>query len=129
MFLVLSIIILVAVFNILSSLIMLVRANTKDIAILRTMGATRMSLMRIFMTVGTLIGALGIIAGLGLGFLILHFRQWIVGGIGFVTGQNLWDPRSEEHTSELQSLMRISYAVFCLKKKKKHTVRTIGNIY
>src|SRR3546814_3800677 len=30
-------------------------------------------------------------------------------------------PRSEEHTSELQSLMRISYAVFCLKKKKKHT--------
>src|SRR3546814_7382627 len=32
-----------------------------------------------------------------------------------------FDPRSEEHTSELQSLMRISYAVFCLKKKKKHT--------
>src|SRR3546814_1275989 len=31
--------------------------------------------------------------------------------------------RSEEHTSELQSLMRISYAVFCLKKKKKHTIR------
>src|SRR3546814_3137762 len=31
-------------------------------------------------------------------------------------------PRSEEHTSELQSLMRISYAVFCLKKKKKHTI-------
>src|SRR3546814_5524738 len=50
MFWVLSIIILVAVFNILSSLIMLVRAKTKDIAILRTMGATRMSLMRIFMT-------------------------------------------------------------------------------
>src|SRR3546814_1031921 len=34
------------------------------------------------------------------------------------------DDRSEEHTSELQSLMRISYAVFCLKKKKKHTKRT-----
>src|SRR3546814_7169944 len=33
--------------------------------------------------------------------------------------------RSEEHTSELQSLMRISYAVFCLKKKKKHTNRTL----
>src|SRR3546814_3205875 len=32
--------------------------------------------------------------------------------------------RSEEHTSELQSLMRISYAVFCLKKKKKHTIKT-----
>src|SRR3546814_7444095 len=35
--------------------------------------------------------------------------------------------RSEEHTSELQSLMRISYAVFCLKKKKKHTTRHMSN--
>src|SRR3546814_14590945 len=34
------------------------------------------------------------------------------------------EPRSEEHTSELQSLMRLSYAVFCLKKKKKHNTRT-----
>src|SRR3546814_3207700 len=58
MFWVLSIFILVAVFNILSSLIMLVRAKTKDIAILRTMGASRIAMMRIFMTVGTLIGAL-----------------------------------------------------------------------
>src|SRR3546814_3933834 len=36
-------------------------------------------------------------------------------------------PRSEEHTSELQSLMRISYAVFCLKKKKQHTKHYIRN--
>src|SRR3546814_6848387 len=36
-------------------------------------------------------------------------------------------PRSEEHPSELQSLMRISYAVFCLKKKKKHNERKTGN--
>src|SRR3546814_6732211 len=36
--------------------------------------------------------------------------------------RRLWQPRSEEHTSELQSLMRISYAVFCVKKKKKNTV-------
>ncbi len=46
MFVVLSIIVLVAVFNILSSLIMLVRAKTRDIAILRTMGATRSSLLQ-----------------------------------------------------------------------------------
>src|SRR3546814_5581469 len=38
-----------------------------------------------------------------------------------VQGRRLFIPRSEEHTSELQSLMRISYAVFCLKKKKQHT--------
>src|SRR3546814_1106154 len=36
--------------------------------------------------------------------------------------------RSEEHTSELQSLMRISYAVFCLKKKKKHTIMNIQRV-
>src|SRR5690606_11330123 len=54
MFVVLSIIVLVAVFNILSSLIMLVRAKTRDIAILRTMGATRHSLLKIFVTTGFL---------------------------------------------------------------------------
>ena len=67
MFVVLSIIVLVAVFNILSSLIMLVRAKTRDIAILRTMGASRKSLLRIFMTVGLLIGSSGIVLGLILG--------------------------------------------------------------
>ena len=92
MFWVLSIIILVAVFNILSSLIMLVRAKTKDIAILRTMGASRAALMRVFMLVGTLIGGLGIAFGLGLGFLILFYRQGIVAGVSRMTGANLWDP-------------------------------------
>jgi lipoprotein-releasing system permease protein len=93
MFVVLSIIILVAVFNILSSLIMLVRAKTRDIAILRTMGATRQSLMKVFMTVGLTIGMLGILAGLLLGALFLFFRQSVVNFIQFVTGQNLWDPQ------------------------------------
>ncbi|MFN3388010.1 MAG: lipoprotein-releasing ABC transporter permease subunit [Allosphingosinicella sp.] len=92
MFVVLSIIILVAVFNILSSLIMLVRAKTRDIAILRTMGATRSALMRVFITVGVTIGALGIVAGLILGAVFLFFRQSVVNFIQIVTGQNLWDP-------------------------------------
>lgn len=92
MFTVLSIIILVAVFNILSSLIMLVRAKSRDIAILRTMGATRSGLIRIFMTVGTTIGALGMAAGLVLGFVFLFFRQSVVNFIQLITGQNLWDP-------------------------------------
>jgi lipoprotein-releasing system permease protein len=92
MFIVLSIIILVAVFNILSSLIMLVRAKTRDIAILRTMGASRRSLMKIFITVGVIIGTLGTMAGLALGFLFLFFRQSIVNFIQLITGQNLWDP-------------------------------------
>lgn len=91
-FTVLSIITLVAVFNILSSLIMLVRAKTRDIAILRTMGATRGSMMRIFVTVGTTIGVLGIGAGVALGFVFLFFRQQVVAFIGLVTGQQIWDP-------------------------------------
>ena len=92
MFIVLSIIVLVAVFNILSSLIMLVRAKTRDIAILRTMGASRQSLLKIFVTVGLLIGAAGMVAGLVLGFIFLFFRQSIVTAIQFVTGLELWDP-------------------------------------
>jgi lipoprotein-releasing system permease protein len=92
MFVVLSIIVLVAVFNILSSLIMLVRAKTRDIAILRTMGASRQSLLKIFVTVGVVIGVAGIATGMVLGFVFLYFRQAIVKVIQLVTGQNLWDP-------------------------------------
>lgn len=92
MFVILSIIILVAVFNILSSLIMLVRAKTRDIAILRTMGASRASLLRIFVTVGTSIGMLGIAAGIVLGLIAIHFRQNVINFVQMITGQNLWDP-------------------------------------
>ena len=102
MFTVLSIIILVAVFNILSSLIMLVRAKTRDIAILRTMGANRGGLMRIFMVVGTTIGALGTVAGLILGAIFLFYRQGVVNFVQLVTGQNLWDP-SIRYLTELPS--------------------------
>jgi lipoprotein-releasing system permease protein len=102
MFWVLSIIILVAVFNILSSLIMLVRAKTRDIAILRTMGASRIALMRVFMTVGTLIGGMGIALGCVLGFAILNFRAGIIAVVGRLTGTNLWDP-SLRYLTELPS--------------------------
>jgi lipoprotein-releasing system permease protein len=92
MFVVLSLIVLVAVFNILSSLIMLVRAKTRDIAILRTMGASRRGMMKVFVTVGVTIGSLGIILGVILGAIFLFFRQNIVNAIQALTGQNLWDP-------------------------------------
>jgi lipoprotein-releasing system permease protein len=92
MFFALSMIVLVAAFNILSSLVMLVRAKTRDIAIMRTMGATRRSLLKIFVTAGFTVGAVGAGSGLVLGFVILYFRQGIVSAISAVTGQNLWDP-------------------------------------
>ena len=71
---------------------MLVRAKTRDIAIMRTMGATRRSILKIFVTAGFLIGALGTGAGLALGFIALAFRQAVVRGVETMTGQELWDP-------------------------------------
>ncbi|WP_379921210.1 lipoprotein-releasing ABC transporter permease subunit [Erythrobacter sp. R86502] len=92
MFFALSFMVLVASFNILSSLVMLVRAKTRDIAIMRTMGATRRSLLKIFVTTGTTVGAIGTIAGLLLGAIVLFFREPIVDFIAFATGQEIWDP-------------------------------------
>jgi lipoprotein-releasing system permease protein len=102
MFVVLSLIVLVAVFNILSSLIMLVRAKTRDIAILRTMGASQRGMLKVFITVGVTIGSLGILLGIILGAIFLFFRQGVVEAIQALTGQNLWDP-SVRFLTELPS--------------------------
>ncbi len=67
MFIILSLIIVVAAFNIISSMIMLVKDKTRDIAILRTMGATRGMVLRIFMLSGASIGVVGTLLGLALG--------------------------------------------------------------
>ena len=81
MFIVLTMIVLVAAFNIVSSLVMLVRTKTADIAILRTMGATRGAVMRIFLLDGMAIGGIGTLLGvvLGLAFArnIEAIRQWL----------------------------------------------------
>ena len=88
----LGIIVLVAAFNILSSLVMLVRSKTRDIAIMRTMGATRRNLLKIFVTTGSFVGILGTGIGLLLGFVVLTFRQPITEGISTAFGVELWDP-------------------------------------
>jgi lipoprotein-releasing system permease protein len=81
MFLILTLIILVAAFNIISGQIMLVKDKGRAIAILRTMGATRGMIMRIFLMTGASIGVIGTLAGLGLGLLfcdnIETIRQWL----------------------------------------------------
>ncbi len=84
MFLILTLIILVAAFNIVSSMIMLVRSKNADIAVLRTMGASGGSIMRIFLMTGASIGLVGTVSGTVLGLLfcwkigsIQHFiEQW-----------------------------------------------------
>lgn len=92
MFVILSLIILVANFNIVSSLIMLVRAKTRDMAILRTMGAPRDAVMRIFIAIGLSIGVAGTIVGMAIGFGVLYFRAPVQRGIEWLTGQPIWDP-------------------------------------
>jgi lipoprotein-releasing system permease protein len=67
MFIILTLIILVAAFGIASTLFMMVMKKTRDIAILKSMGATRQSIMQIFIINGLVIGGLGTIGGLGLG--------------------------------------------------------------
>ena len=87
-FIVLTMIVLVAAFNIVSSLVMLVRTKTADIAILRTMGATRGAILRLFMLDGLAIGGIGVVVGsaLGLAFAanIEAIRQWLQHTFGLV---------------------------------------------
>lgn len=86
MFVILSMIVLVAVFNIISSLVMLVKEKNADIAVLRTIGATRASIMRIFCMTGTAIGVAGTLIGLVVGLVVAanaeNLRAWISDTIG-----------------------------------------------
>ena len=81
MFLILTLIILVAAFNIISGMIMMVKDKGRDIAILRTMGATRGMVMRVFLLAGASVGIIGTLIGFGLGVAfagnIETIRQWL----------------------------------------------------
>lgn len=90
MFLILTMIILVAAFNIISGLIMLVKDKGRDIAILRTMGATRGMIMRIFFMAGASIGVLGTFFGLILGVAFAKNIESIRQLIQKLTGTNLF---------------------------------------
>lgn len=90
MFLILSLIIMVAAFNIISSLIMLVKDKGRDIAILRTMGATRGMILRIFFLTGSSIGVAGTLSGLILGVLFCDNIEAIRQGIQSLSGAELF---------------------------------------
>ncbi|NKD54160.1 MULTISPECIES: lipoprotein-releasing ABC transporter permease subunit [unclassified Haematospirillum] len=90
MFLILTLIIVVAAFNIISGLIMLVKDKGRDIAILRTMGATRGSVMRIFFLAGASVGVCGTVFGLVLGVLFCENIESIRQGLQSLTGTDLF---------------------------------------
>ena len=92
MFTILSMIILVAAFNIISSLIMLVKDKSADIAVLRTMGATRGSIMRIFSITGTAIGVIGTLCGFVLGLIIASNAENLRASISNFLGVTLFPP-------------------------------------
>ena len=90
MFLILTMIVLVAALNIISGMTMLVKDKSHDIAILRTMGATRASVLRIFFITGSAIGITGTFAGLLLGLFVAHNLEPIRQTLNWLLGANLF---------------------------------------
>lgn len=102
MFLILMLIIIVAAFNIVSSLVMLVKDKSKDIAVLRTFGVSRRSMMKIFILSGTSIGILGAVFGTVLGVVIAIYIEPIRQFFQWATGRDLF-PAELYYLSELPS--------------------------
>ncbi|HPF73170.1 MAG TPA: lipoprotein-releasing ABC transporter permease subunit, partial [Xanthomonadaceae bacterium] len=121
MFVILSLIIAVAAFNLVSSLVMLVTDKQADIAILRTLGMTPGTVMRIFMVQGTLIGVVGIAIGLVCGVLLTLNLSHVVSGLESFLGYELMPEDvyyisgvpSELHWGDVGLIAVIAF-VFCL---------------
>jgi lipoprotein-releasing system permease protein len=92
MFLILTLIILVAAFNVISSLIMMVKDKAADIAILRTMGASSGAILRIFLMCGASVGVLGTLIGFVLGVVFCAYIEQIKEFVQWITGTPLFDP-------------------------------------
>ena len=91
MFIILTLLIVIAAFNIISGLVMLVREKTKDIGILRTMGATRNDILGVFVRNGLRIGVSGTLVGTAIGlFLALNIER-IRTLVEYITGQDVFN--------------------------------------
>lgn len=90
MFIILTLIIVVAAFNIITGLIMLVKDKSRDVAVLRTMGATRGMIMRIFFMDGAFIGVVGTLIGFALGVLFCENIETIRQGLQAILGRDLF---------------------------------------
>ncbi len=92
MFIILSLIVLVAALNIISGMMMLVKEKGRDIAILRTMGATKGAVMRVFLITGASIGVVGTLAGLVLGVVFCMHIEEIRQFVTWIAGTKVFDP-------------------------------------
>ena len=111
MFMILTMIVLVAALNIVSGLIMLVQDKGKAIAILRTMGATKGAVMRIFLITGASIGVTGTLAGTGLGLLFAHNVEAIREALNKALGANIF-PAELYFLSRLPSVVEPADVIF-----------------
>ncbi len=92
MFVIMSILVLIASMNIISGLVMLVKNKGRDIGILRTMGLTEGSILRVFFICGASTGLIGTVAGLILGCLFAIYIDPIFSAVNYVVGGGVWDP-------------------------------------
>lgn len=92
MFVILSILVLIAAMNITSGLIMLVKNKGRDIGILRTMGLTEGSIMRVFFICGAFTGVIGTVCGVVLGCLFAIYIDPIFSFVNVLMGGQVWDP-------------------------------------
>ena len=92
MFVILSVLVLIATMNIVSGLIMLVKNKGRDIGILRTMGLTEGSVMRVFFICGSFTGLIGTALGVLLGSLFAVYIDPIFAAVNYLSGGGVWDP-------------------------------------
>ncbi len=119
MFLILALIVAVAAFNIVSALVMVVRDKQSDVAILRTLGMSAREVMGVFVVQGTVIGLVGILAGIGGGVLLANNVEALLQGLEKLLHVQLFPPdvyKLSQLSSELQWLdvTRISGFAFIL---------------
>ena len=106
MFLILSILVLIASMNIVSGLIMLVKNKGRDIAILRTIGLTQSSIMKVFFLCGAFVGVIGTMAGVLLGCTLVVYIEVIFSFIDSLSDSDMWDP-SVRYLSRLPARLEL----------------------
>ena len=107
MFIILSILVLIATMNIVSGLIMLVKNKGRDIGILRTVGLTEASILRVFFICGSVTGVIGTMVGVVLGCLFAIYIDPIFSAVNYLSGGGVWDP-SVRGIYELPAQLRLS---------------------
>ena len=110
MFIIMSIIVLIATMNIVSGLIMLVKNKGRDVGILRTMGLTEGSILRVFFIVGASIGIVGTVLGVVFGCLFAVYIDPIFTFVNWAMGGGVWDP-SVRYLSQLPARLELGDVV------------------